>query len=105
MNNNHIMITRSKKIDISNNPNNDIEDEEIEEIDEFGNIKGFIDYSYDEDFDKNILKQELNKFKKRKIYTNYNKNKKIKFKNKEDNINKKKKNRRNFFKLYNCISK
>jgi ATP-dependent Lon protease len=91
MNNNHIMITRSKKIDISNNPNNDIEDEEIEEIDEFGNIKGFIDYSYDEDFDKNILKQELNKFKKRKIYTNYNKNKKIKFKNKEDNINKKKK--------------
>ena len=32
MNNNHIMITRSKKIDISNNPNNDIEDEEIDVV-------------------------------------------------------------------------
>ena len=68
MNNNHNMMTRSKKNNTTNDPNNNDSDD-FDEIDEYGNLKGFIDYSYDEDFDENMLKQELNKLRKRKIYT------------------------------------
>ena len=53
MNNNHNMMTRSKK-NSSNNPNNDTDDD-LDETDEFGNLKGFIDYSYDDD---NITKNQ-----------------------------------------------
>ena len=78
MNNNHNMMTRSKKNNTTNDPNNNDSDD-FDEIDEYGNLKGFIDYSYDEDFDENMLKQELNKLRKRKIYTiNTNENKKTK---------------------------
>jgi len=94
MNNIHNMMTRSKKKSSSNNPNNDTEDD-TDEIDEYGNLKGFIDYSYDEDFDENMLKQELNKLRKRKIYTiDTNENKKTKLENKEKkNKDKEKKNK------------
>ena len=85
MNNNHNMITRSKKNNTTNDPNNNDSDD-FDEIDEYGNLKGFIDYSYDEDFDENMLKQELNKLRKRKIYTiNTNENKKTKLEENQKN--------------------
>ena len=71
MSNNHIMITRSKnKIINDNNHNNDnSNDDDDNDIDEYGNIKGLIDYDCDDDetFDNKLFQKEINRLKRNKI--------------------------------------
>ena len=72
MSNIHNMTTRSKKnnndiINTSNNPNDNI-DKDLDDVDEYGNIKDLIDYDCDDEFDRTMLNEELNKLRKRKIY-------------------------------------
>ena len=63
--NSHNMTTRSKSTQIIENlpPNDNIDDE----VDEHGNLKGFIDYDCDEDFNKKELDNVLNGFSRKKI--------------------------------------
>ena len=77
----HPMITRSKKPIINNIPfgNNDNNDDKDDDVDEYGNIKGLIDYECEEDFDKSLLDIELNRLRKRK-------NKKLTKKEEKNNI-------------------
>ena len=49
------MKTRSKSNNIINPPNDNIDDDDDDEIDEHGNLKGFIDYDCDEQFDRKEL--------------------------------------------------
>ena len=58
------MITRSQKKLLENdskggNGNNNDNDE----LDEYGNLKGFIDYDCNEDFDRNMFDKELDRLK------------------------------------------
>jgi len=66
--NSHNMTTRSKSknIIIEINPPNDNFDED-DEIDEHGNLKGFIDYDCDEEFDRKELDNVLNGFSRKKL--------------------------------------
>ena len=57
----HSMITRSKKKEMeSQSPNNAGNDDDI---DEQGNIKGFIDYTCEEDFDNDMFQTELKRLR------------------------------------------
>ena len=72
----HQMKTRSNKDkdkdkDKEKNQNNDNKggdnsDDEYDEIDEYGNLKGFIDYDCDEPFDKNMFNEEIDRLKKKR---------------------------------------
>ena len=66
--NSHNMTTRSKSknVIIEINPPNDNIDED-DEIDEHGNLKGFIDYDCDENFDRKELDNVLNGLSRKKI--------------------------------------
>ena len=79
----HPMITRSKKSITNGTPsgdnNNDNNNDDTDDVDEYGNIKGLIDYECDEDFDKSLLDIELNRLRKRK-------NKKLTKKEDKNNI-------------------
>jgi ATP-dependent Lon protease len=90
--NNHNMNTRSKTKDkIINNPDNDSIDEDDSEIDEYGNLKNFIDYDCDDDFDVDEFNNQIFKLSKGKI----NKTSKIKKNNRKNNKNIKKNNKIN----------
>ena len=58
--------SKSKNVIIEINPPNDNIDED-DEIDEHGNLKGFIDYDCDEEFDRKELDNVLNGFSRKKI--------------------------------------
>ena len=64
------MKTRSNKgkdnDENNDNKDGDNSDDEYEEVDEYGNLKDFIDYDYEEPFNKNMFNDELDKLKKRK---------------------------------------
>ena len=66
----HQMKTRSNKgkdnDENNDNKDGDNSDDEYEEVDEYGNLKDFIDYDYEEPFNKNMFNDELDKLKKRK---------------------------------------
>ena len=66
----HQMKTRSKKdkgkSQDSDNRGGDNSDDEYDEIDEYGNLKGLIDYDCDEDYDKDMFKNEINKLKRKR---------------------------------------
>ena len=88
--NSHQMTTRSKaKNDYYEESSDIITDDNISEddssVDENGNLKGFIDYDCDDDFDRKALDKQLNRLRgvkpKRKIKR---KNKKVSKKNLND---------------------
>ena len=72
--NSHSMTTRSKiKKDIDP-PHDNFDDEIIDdEIDENGNLKGFIDYDCDEDFDQKEFDQILDRCMRNDVERNYRK--------------------------------
>ena len=66
----HQMKTRSNKgkdnDENNDNKDGDNSDDEYEEVDEYGNLKDFIDYDYEEPFNKNMFNDELDNLKKMK---------------------------------------
>ena len=69
----HEMKTRSKA---STNINNDQSDDDSS-VDEYGNLKGFIDYDCEDDFDHKELDKELNRLRKTKPKGKLKKNKRL----------------------------
>ena len=69
----HEMKTRSKA---STNINNDQSDDDSS-VDEYGNLKGFIDYDCEDDFDHEELDKELNRLRKTKPKGKLKKNKRL----------------------------
>ena len=73
------MTTRSKsnKVIVDINPPNDNNIDDDDEIDEHGNLKGFIDYDCDEQFDRKELDNVLNGLSRKKILKKKDKKSKI----------------------------
>ena len=79
--NSHQMTTRSKARDFQNEENYDSQDMITEDssVDENGNLRGFIDYECEDDYDHEALDKELNRLRgkpKRKCKRNNKKNRK-----------------------------
>ncbi len=80
--NSHQMTTRSKARDSQNEENYDSQDMITDDssVDENGNLKGFIDYDCEDDYDHEALDKELNRLRgtkpKRKCKRNNKKNRK-----------------------------
>ena len=70
-NNNHYMVTRSKK-DTEEKIDTKPEDNYKLEIDENGNVSDLIDYECNETFDNNMLQDELNRLRGNNKHRNVN---------------------------------
>ena len=82
----HNMTTRSKAKDIILSPRNINFDDDSDSVDEYGNLKGFIDYSCEDDFDHSEFDKQIDRLSgtEKSIKKKKNKKKKKKKNQKRD---------------------
>jgi len=66
----HKYFTRSKNKLSENNENKDNIENFNNELDEYGNLKDFIDYDCDDDYDEKLLQKEINRLRGNRNYNN-----------------------------------
>lgn len=89
-NNNHSMVTRSKK-NLEEKVDNKPDDNYKLELDEHGNVSDLIDYECNESFDNDMLQNELNRLRGNKKKNNINTSPKFTISPNKKKINKRKK--------------